>query len=177
MAEPSIDDVVRRYLGAFGPASVQDVAYWSRLTGMREVVERLRPQLRTFRDEDGRELFDLPEGPRPEPDTPAPPRFLPEYDNVWLSYADRRRLLSPRHHGELTLRPGPWRGGVLIDGAMRATWLLEIDRDAGSATLAIEHVGTLSKRASSAVAAEGRRLLALIARDASEHDVRLTRAT
>lgn len=180
LAHPSIDGVVQRYLGAFGPATVADVAAWSRLTGMREVIERLRPGLRTFRDEGGRELFDLPEAPRPDPDTPAPPRFLPEYDNLWLSYADRKRLL-PRGPGltpgatSLPLHASPWRGAVLIEGTLRAMWWLDIDEPSGDATAIVDHAGSLSKRTAASVTAEGRRLLRLIAPDATSRDVRFVR--
>ena len=162
---------MRRYLGAYGPAAVADVAAWSRLTGMREVVERLRPGLRTFHDVDGRELFDLPDAPRPDPDTPAPPRFLPEYDNVWLSYADRRRLV-PDDASSLPLRASPWRGAVLIEGTLRAMWSLDVDRDAGTAAIEIDHRARLSKRAASSVVAEGRRLSRLIAPDGVALDMR-----
>ncbi len=115
VANPSIDDVVLRYIGAFGPATVADVATWSRLTGFREVLDRLRPQLRTFRDERGRELFDLPDAPRPEPDSPAPTRFLPEYDNLLLSHADRSRLLALDERDRHAATDGPVHG----DGAVR----------------------------------------------------------
>ena len=124
---PSIDDVVLRYLGAFGPATPGDVAAWSRLTGFREIVERLRLRLRPFRDERGRELYDLPDAPRPDPDTPAPPRFLPEYDNVLLSHADRTRFVSQDHRSWIFNTPAPVHGTVLHDGFMAGTW--SIDRD------------------------------------------------
>lgn len=120
---PSIDDLILRYLRAFGPATVADARTWSGLTGLREVFERLRPQLRVFHDERGRELFDVPDGELPDEDAPAPPRFLPEYDNVWLSHDDRTRVLPPGS-GK------PWDayvkadffGPLLVDGFYRATW-------------------------------------------------------
>ena len=169
-SEPSIDEVVLRYLGAFGPATVADVSAWSRLTGLREVVERLRPQLRTFRDERGRELFDLPEAPRPDPDTPAPPRFLPEYDNVLLSHADRSRFIAPEHRGALGRVPDPIHGAVLEDGFGFGLWRLE--RDEGNATLVVSHIRRPTNRAATAVAAEGRRFLRFVAADANVHDIR-----
>ena len=148
---PSVEDVVLRYLAAFGPASVADVTTWCRLTGLRAVVERLRPRLMTFRDERGRELFDLPAAPRPDPDTPAPVRYLPEYDNVLLSHDDRSRFVSAPDRA--LLGPGwsvGW-GSVLHDGLVRATWRAEADG------IVVRHV-PLSKKAVASIAAEGRRL-------------------
>jgi hypothetical protein len=172
VAAPSIDDVVLRYLAAFGPASVADIGAWSRLTGLREVVERLRPGLVTFRDERGRELFDVPDAPRPDPETPAPPRFLPEYDNVLLSHADRSRFVSDEHRARL-MGATPWaKGSVLSDGVLRGTWRLDRDGETGAATLVVDHLERLTKRAAAALAAEGRRLLRLAAADADGHEVR-----
>ena len=149
--DPSLDDVVLRYLAAFGPAAVADVTTWCRLTGLRDVVDRLRPQLVTFRDERGRELFDLPKAPRPDPGTPAPVRFLPEYDNVLLSHDDRSRFVAAAERALL----GPvwstgW-GAVLHDGGVRAIWRAE------PGCLIVRHV-PLPKRALASIAAEGRRL-------------------
>ena len=164
--EPSLDTVVLRYLAAFGPATSADVATWSRLTGIRDVLERLQPQLRTFRDEQGRELFDLPDAPLPDPDTPAPPRFLPEYDNVLLSHADRSRVLADEDRVVLSRAGGVGYGSVLVDGFARAVWRVE-----GNA-LVVSHL-PLAKRTLAAVAAEGRRLLRFLVGGAADHEVRL----
>jgi hypothetical protein len=170
VAKPSLDAVVLRYLGAFGPASVADVTTWSRLTGLREVVERLRPQLSTFRDERGRVLFDVPDAPRPDPGTSAPVRFLPEYDNVLLSHADRSRVVSPGTRARLSGAAGIGSGGVLHDGFLCGFWRLE-----RPATLLVTHAG-LTKRAAASVSAEGSRLLRFLVPDAAERGVRLVEA-
>jgi hypothetical protein len=167
-SEPSLDDVVLRYLEAFGPASVADVTAWSRLTGLRQVVERLGPRLRTFRGERGRELFDVPDGPLPDPETPAPVRFLPEYDNVLLSHDDRSRIVPADVRARLSGAGGVGWGAVLDDGFLCGLWRL----DAGGA-LVVQHVDRLTKRAGAAIEAEGRRLLGFLADDAGTRDVRL----
>jgi hypothetical protein len=169
-AAPSIDEVVARYLAAFGPATVADIASWSRLTGMRAVVERLGPRLRTFRDERGRTLYDLPDAPRPDPATPAPPRFLPEYDNVLLSHADRARFHAgaPRPFSPRTVH-----GTVLSDGTLCATWRSERSRGGEIEALVVEQLRPLSGQAAARVVAEGRRLLRFLADGSSSADVRL----
>jgi len=168
---PSIDGVVLRYLAAFGPASVADVAAWSRLTGFREILERLRPRLRVFRNERGGELFDLPDAPRPDAEMPAPPRFLPEYDNLLLGHADRSRFHPRRARADLSRVSTPIHGTVLHDGFVCGTWRLERDRGSGSAALVVDHVAPLSRRSASSIAAEGRRFLRFAAADAAPRDV------
>jgi hypothetical protein len=164
--EPSVDDLVLRYLGAFGPATVKDAQIWSGLTRLREVVERLRPTLRAFRDERGAELFDLPDAPRPDPATPAPPRFLPEYDNLLLSHADRSRVIPDGRPVPLPPGNGGTTGTLLVDGTFRATW--RIARGA----LLVEPFARLAGRDAAAVAEEGARLLAFTDPDATG-DVRI----
>ena len=154
--DPAPDQAVLRYLGAFGPASVRDVAVWSGFTHVREVVERLRAHLRTFRDERGVELFDLPDAPLADPDTPAPVRFLPEYDNVFLSHADRSRIGDAEDRPRLGFGDDRFFKLVLIGGFVRAAWRVE-DSD-----VVVKPARRLSKKDTSAVAAEGRRLAAFL---------------
>jgi hypothetical protein len=147
---------VLRYLAAFGPASVQDVAAWSGLTGVRELVERLRGKLRTCRDENGVELFDVPDAPLADPETPAPVRFLPQYDNVFLGHADRARIVDPADRPRLGFGDDSRFSLVLVDGFLRAAW----KRD--GATLNVKPARRLSKADAAAVEAEGQRLAALL---------------
>jgi DNA glycosylase AlkZ-like len=150
------DDAVRRYLTAFGPASVKDIATWSGLTGVREIVERLRGGLQTFRDENGVELFDVPDAPLADAKTAAPVRFLAEYDNVFLSHADRSRIVDPADRPQFGAWDGRFFRMVLVGGFIRATWRPE-DGD-----VVVKPVRRLSKKDTAAVLAEGRRLAAFI---------------
>ena len=121
-----VDALVLRYLSAFGPASVADAQAWSGLTRLREVLERL--PVRVFRGQTGAVLYDLPDAPRPPEDTPAPPRFLPEYDNLLLSHADRARVIPHRRSVPLPPGNGATGGTFLIDGRWQGTWQLRDHR-------------------------------------------------
>jgi hypothetical protein len=175
-SDPAPDAMVLRYLAAFGPATVMDVQAWSGLTRLREVIDRLRTQLRLFHDERGRELFDLPDAPRPDPHTPAPARFLPEYDNLLFLHADRSRVIvGDRRLGSSKVPLFPGNGGnfgtLLVDGFWQGMW--KITRHQGRTTLVIEQFIRLSKSDAAALADEGARLLAFAAADAGGHDVRI----
>jgi Winged helix DNA-binding domain len=172
-AAPSIDGVVLRYLGSFGPASVMDMQYWSGLTKLKEVFERLRPRLMAFRNEDGKELFDLPDTPRPDPETPAPVRFLGEYDNVLLGHADRRRIIPRDFPWQGMLAPGRFVSNLLVDGVVRATWWIEREgKGKKRATLAIRPFRRLSPAEREEVAAEAQRMIEFAASEADARDVR-----
>lgn len=161
---PASDQLVLRYLAAFGPAGVSDARTWSGLPGLHQVFDRLRPRLLTFRSEDGTELFDLPDAPRPSPDAPAPPRLLPEYDNLLLSHRDRSRFFN----GDLI--PEGWVGNVLVDGLFAGHWALRQEK--GEQRLEIA-VGDRAKGQSPELILEAHGLLKLAAPEAPVDAVRI----
>jgi hypothetical protein len=165
----TVDDLVWRYLAAFGPASPTDVRAWSGLSVPPEAIERLRPTLRTFRDERGRLLFDLPEAPLPDANTPAPPRFLPEFDNILVAHADRSRLIPAEHHKWVMSHLGA--PLLLVDGFIAGRW--NISREPTRATLSVATFAPLSASDREAITAEARQLLKFAAADVSAHDVQI----
>ncbi|GIH15350.1 winged helix DNA-binding domain-containing protein [Rugosimonospora africana] len=200
------DELVCRYLAAFGPASVMDVQAWSGLTRLGEVVEPMRGRLRGFRDASGRELFDLPDAPRPDPDTPAPVRFLPQWDNLLLSHADRTRVIAEEHRRRI-VSPADT-ATFLIDGVARGSWSIDrpvrlgasgaaprpgpVDRPVrlgasgaaprpgpvgrpGTAALSIRPFDRLSRADGAALTEEGGRLLAFVAPEVDEPEIRFER--
>jgi Winged helix DNA-binding domain len=173
--EPSLADVVLGYLRSFGPASVADIQNWSGLTKLKPVFERLRDGLVTFRDERGRELYDLPDAPRPEPETPAPVRLLGEYDNVLLGHADRRRIIPEDFPWAAMLAPGRFVNNLLVDGMLRATWWIERESK-NRATLAIRPFRRLSRTERTAVTAEAEQMIDFAAADVERREVRLEAA-
>ena len=168
--EEGLGALVLRYLAAFGPATVADAQTWSGLQRLRPAFEALRPRLAAFRDERGRELFDLPEAPRPPADTAAPVRFLPEFDSVVLAHDDRSRVIADEH------RPAVYRPGlrvlptVLVDGAVAGTWKTE--RKKKVAALVVEPFKALPKVVREELAEEGERLLRFAEPDAGAFELR-----
>ncbi len=169
----SLDDLVLRYLEAFGPASVMDAQTWCGLTRLRDVFERLRPGLTVFRDERGRELFDLPDAPRPDPETPAPPRYLYDYENLLLSYDDRSRTIVPEEVARIEVRDNEPISTFLVDGRVSGMW--KVRRERGDAVLDLRPVRRLTKAELTELSVEGMALLMFLAPDATNRDVNVLR--
>ncbi len=161
--DPVGQALVHRYLAAYGPATTTDLRAWCGLAGLPAAVSAVREDLVTFRDDQGRELLDLPDAPRPDPDTPAPVRFLPAFDNALLGYQDRTRIVDDDHRG---LSVAGQRV-VLVDGRVAATWTVT------AATVVVTPLRRLTRAERTAVTGEGR-ALALFLSDNETHDVRIT---
>ncbi|WP_274471788.1 MULTISPECIES: winged helix DNA-binding domain-containing protein [unclassified Paenibacillus] len=170
----SLEAMVLRYLAAFGPASVKDMQVWSGLTRLREVVERLRPSLLTFRDEQGTELFDLPEAPRPDASLPAPPRFLGEFDNMLLSYENRARIMDDELKHRVFTDNGIIRATLLVNGFVRGIWSFAEKRKAGVLTVTL--FSPMPDNELQAVEAEANRLLTFLAPNADSREFHILNA-
>jgi Winged helix DNA-binding domain len=159
-----------RYLAAFGPAGVMDFQAWSGLTRTKGAIEALKPELRSFRDEKGNELLDLPDAPRPPGDVPASARFVPDYDNLILSHSDRTRVISDEYRPRIFLSAARVRATFLVDGFVRGAWKIEKNRRA--ATLVIEPFEPLADENRNVLTEEGERLLRFVADGSETVDVR-----
>lgn len=168
-APQTVAQLVLRFLAAFGPATVADVQRWSGLTRLREVVDTLRPQLLTVRGEEGQELFDLPDAPRPDAETPAPPRFLYDFDNLLLSHADRTRVITDDFAVHSHRPHGPVPSVVLIDGFTGGDWT--VARHGDIVTLTVRPYRALQASVADELIAEGERLLAFMDPDVVDRRV------
>ncbi|ROR00060.1 winged helix DNA-binding protein [Streptomyces sp. 2132.2] len=163
-SDPVGQALVRRYLAAYGPAASADLRAWCGLAGLPAAVAAVREELVSLRDERGRELLDLPDAPRPDPDTPAPVRFLPAFDNAVLGYDDRGRIIDDGHRGLSVAGERV----VLVDGRVAATWTVE------EHTVLVTPLGRLSGADRTAVAEQGRELASFLS-DHESSRVRVTR--
>jgi Winged helix DNA-binding domain len=167
------DDLVLRYLAAFGPATPGDMQTWSAVQGVKEVLERLRPRLTVLRDERKRELFDLPKAPRPGADANAPVVFLPEFDNLVLAHTDRRRFVADRYRKSVYLPGLRVAPTFLVDGFVAGTWGVERKKDA--ATLTVQPFEPLPKKTQGELANEADDLVRFVEPDARTFAVRFAR--
>jgi Winged helix DNA-binding domain len=163
---PTVRDfetIVLRYLAVFGPATISDMRAWSRLNGLREVFDGMRDRLRSHQGEDGSELLDNPDAPILDEDTPAPPRFLPEYDNLLLGHSDRSRFFTPG------IVPPGWAGNLLVDGVFSGSW--KIVRDGNTSRLEVHLQRKVPRREVRAVEEEAESLHLFAAPGAAHRDL------
>jgi hypothetical protein len=127
--DDALDLLVRRYLGGFGPAARKEIADWAGLSP-KEIAPALeRIELRTFKDENGKELVDLPRAPLPDPETPAPVRFLPTWDATLLAHARRTQILPEKYRSRVFHVKVPQSVSTfLVDGQVAGTWKYDKDR-------------------------------------------------
>ncbi|MGH8875753.1 MAG: winged helix DNA-binding domain-containing protein [Stackebrandtia sp.] len=168
-ATPDVDDVIRRYLAAFGPATIQDFQVWAGLTQTKPAFERLRDRLVVHHDADGRELFDLPELELADPDEPLAPVVLGPFDNILLSHRDREFVISKAAQKRVFTQNGIVKGTILIDGFVAASWKPVLKKK--SARIEIEPFETLNSKVRQSIASRARRLLDFAAPDADSHAV------
>ena len=162
--------LVLRYLAAFGPASVTDMQTWSALPRLKDIFEALRPNLQAYRHE-RREMFDIPDLVLPDGETPAPARFLPEFDNLLLSHSNRTRMIAQEHRSKVFLPGLRVAATILVDGFVRGVWKIEKKRD--TATLVIQPFDKLTKQDRAALVDEGERLIRFVEEKAKSLEVRV----
>ncbi len=167
-----LPDLVKRYLAAFGPATVKDMETWSYLSDLQPVFESMRSELVVYRvDQRSRgELFDLPDGRIVEADAPAPVRFLPEFDNLLLAHQDRTRVVPRAYRSKVYLPALRVAATVLIDGFVAAAWTTE--RVKHTARLVVFAFEPLTQHVRAQLTDEGEQLIRFIEPDATEYEVR-----
>jgi hypothetical protein len=168
-----LEPLALRYLAAFGPATPRDFQTWSGVQGAREIFAALRQTLRVFRDDEGRELFDLPKAPRPDEHEDAPVRFLPEYDNLLLAFEDRRRIIASEHRRHVITRNLIVPATFLVDGGVSGIW--KLDRKAKNARISMTPFINVSRKVRQQLLDEAAALLEFVEPAAARRDVEFLR--
>jgi len=166
-AKPDPGELVMRYLAAFGPATPADFQTWSGLQKAKPLFDKL--ELETFTDEAGKTLYDVPDAPRPDPDTPAPVRFLPEFDNILLSHAKRERIIADEHKPAVYTKNLRVKATYTVEGVVAGLWTAEKRR--GVATLTLTPFGRLLKKTQTELEREGTALLRFLEPEAKSYEV------
>lgn len=167
--EAGLRTLILSYLAAFGPASIKDIQSWSGLSRLQPAIDALRTELLTLRDEQGRELFDIPGSPLPEAEKPAPVRFIPDFDNLLLAHENRQRIIADAY------RPLVFPGNsmvlptFLVDGFVRGAW--RIERTPALARLLIQPFEPLTNEAMAALRTEGEHLLQWSAEKTTSYEI------
>lgn len=169
--EDRFEELVYRYLAAFGPATVADIETWSGFYKLKPTIEKLKPKLRVYSDGKKGEWLDLPDLDIPDADTPAPIRFLPEFDNILLSHKNRTRILADAYRKQVYLPGLRVAATILVDGFVAGVW--KVERKKSDAMLTITPFESLSKPIRADLEAEAERLIRFMESDAKNVAVKI----